>query len=84
MNLSEARKKLGLNTLDIDCAVLIKGLRIDLGLTQQELANKCGMKQEEIARIESANHYPTIKTLEKIAKSVGRKLVMSFEPITNY
>ena len=42
-----------------------------LGLSQRELAEKCGMKQSALARIETFSVTPQINTLIKIAKVVG-------------
>lgn len=46
--------------------VLIKK-RVDLNMTQKELAIKLGMKQEAIARFESIKVIPKIDTIFKIA-----------------
>lgn len=45
--------------------------RKNLGLTQRELAKKCGIKQPALARIETYRVIPQINTLIKIAKVVG-------------
>lgn len=45
--------------------------RYELGLTQLELAERCGLKEEVIEDIEFANYENLdIKTLEKIAKGL--------------
>src|SRR5438105_5009938 len=36
------------------------------GLTQQELAERAGVRQETLSRIESGKHTPTLSTLRKI------------------
>ena len=48
-----------------DC--LLKAWREYLGFTQKELAEKSGMKQSAIARIESSDTLPRNSTLKKIA-----------------
>lgn len=45
--------------------------RESLGLTQRELAKKCGVQQPALARIETFKVVPQINTLIKIAQSVG-------------
>ncbi len=45
--------------------------RESLGLTQRELAKKCGIKQPALARIETFKVVPQINTLIKIAQAVG-------------
>lgn len=42
--------------------------RISMGLTQRQLAEKCGIKQSAIARIERIQVIPRLDTLLKIAK----------------
>ena len=49
-----------------DC--LIKAWREYLGFTQLEIAEKTGMKQSAIARIESSQTLPRKSTLKKIAE----------------
>ena len=47
-------------------------------LTQRELAERCGMRQSAFARLESGNANPTLKTLQQVAKGLGKKLRISF------
>ena len=49
----------------------IKEARERLGFTQVELADKAGLTQSHISRLESAAHSATHKTLEKIAQALG-------------
>ena len=49
-----------------DC--LIKAWREYLGFTQKKLAEKTGMKQSAIARIESSSTLPRKSTLKKLAQ----------------
>ena len=51
--------------------------RIKTGLSQRDLAEKCGMKQSAIARIERLQVIPRLDTLIKIANCL--KLVVSIE-----
>lgn len=50
--------------------------RTKKGLTQKQLADKIGVKQSAIARIESGNSNPTLTFLEKITQATGSKLVI--------
>ena len=52
--------------------------RIKEGLTQQELADRCGMKASNLCRLENGNGNPSVATLEKIARGLGRRLEISF------
>lgn len=53
----------------------VEKLRIHLGLTQAQLADKTKMQQPNIARIESGKQLPSLKTLNKIAQAVGTYLI---------
>ncbi len=60
---------------------LIK-LRLDLNLTQQELARKAGVPQSVIARLESGKHLPSLRSLERIAKRLGLQVKLDLVPKT--
>lgn len=49
-------------------------LRLDKGLSQEELADKAGMKQSVISRIENGESEPRIETVNRIAKALDRKV----------
>ncbi|MEX0717449.1 MAG: helix-turn-helix transcriptional regulator [Planctomycetaceae bacterium] len=49
----------------------IREARSEAGMTQDELAEKSGIPQSHISRLESGKHSPTAKTLEKIAEALG-------------
>ncbi len=50
----------------------IKIARIELDLTQTDLAKKIGAKQKSISRYETGLSMPSIETLVKIAKILKR------------
>lgn len=52
--------------------------RHEAGLTQKELAEKTGIQQANISRIENGNGNPSVATLCKIAQGMGKKLIISF------
>lgn len=52
---------------------LIKA-RAKAGLTQAEVAKKMGTTQSVVARIESGQNPPNLKTLERYANAVGRRI----------
>ena len=58
-------------------AALIRA-RADAGLTQEELAERMGTKQEVIARWEGGKVMPSTRTLARLAKATGTKLQISF------
>ncbi len=56
----------------------IIGARIEHDLTQKELAERTGIRQSNLSRIENGNCSPTIATLQKIAAGVGKTLHIEF------
>jgi predicted transcriptional regulator len=48
--------------------------RIAAGLTQAEVAARAGTTQSAIARLEGGSVSPSIETLRKYAKAVGKRL----------
>lgn len=53
-----------------DIAVQIIELRERHGLTQSELAERCGIDQGDISRIERGSTSPTARTLQRIAEAL--------------
>lgn len=49
----------------------IKAKRKSLGLSQQELAEAVGLKQQSYQRIESGSSSPTLNTLQPILQALG-------------
>ena len=54
--------------------------RADAGLTQAELAERMGTKQEVIARWASGKVLPSTLTLARLAKATGTRLQINFAP----
>ena len=58
-------------------AIIINAIierRIELGISQRELAEMCGLPHSSIARIESCSVKPKVETLLKIMKPLGLSL----------
>jgi DNA-binding XRE family transcriptional regulator len=53
--------------------------RMESNLTQKELAEKTGIRQSNISRIENGNCSPTIATLRQIAEGLGKTLHIEFK-----
>ncbi len=53
-----------------DIAVQVMELRERHGFTQAELAERCGMDQGDISRIERGATSPTARTLQRIAEAL--------------
>lgn len=60
---------------DFEIGELITTARHHKGLTQKQLAQKCGMKQSAIARLERGSYLPSHITLKRIAQAVNMKLL---------
>jgi predicted transcriptional regulator len=56
----------------------ITAARMEQNLTQKELAERTGIRQSNISRIENGNCSPTIATLQQIADGVGKTLHIEF------
>lgn len=53
-------------------------VRAEQNLTQQELADKIGIKQSNISRLESGNYNPSLDFLKKVASGLGKELHIEF------
>ncbi len=53
-----------------DLASQVIGLRLKRDLTQAELAERCGVDQADISRIERGETSPTTRTLQRIADAL--------------
>lgn len=61
----------------VDAAISIALLRSRLGLSQRDLAKLAGMKQPEIARLESGKANPTWATLVQVFDALGAEVAVS-------
>lgn len=57
---------------------LIISTRSSLDMTQSQLAEKSGVSQSNLSKIESSNYQPSIATVKKIADALGKRLVIDF------
>ena len=66
---------------DIDAEVrdLVISARTAADLTQKQLAQRSGVSQANISKIENGNYHPSLSTLKRIAGALGKRLVVSFE-----
>jgi transcriptional regulator with XRE-family HTH domain len=55
-------------------------LRIQRGLTQEEVAQRAGTTQSVIARIESGEQNISIKTLSKLANALKANIRIDLQP----
>ena len=52
--------------------------RVQAGLTQKQLADMTGISQADISRLERGTANPSIKTLQRVATALGRKVQIEF------
>ena len=54
--------------------------RKSTGMTQKELAEKTGITQGDISRLENGSANPSLKTLQRLAEGMGMTLKLEFIP----
>lgn len=62
---------------EMDFALLLKETRLNAKISQKHLAEKSGISQPEISKIENAVISPTLKTVEKYLHSLGKQLIIT-------
>lgn len=76
-----AKATIEVATMLSDIIFELSEARIKKGLTQRQLAERCGIKQSAIARMESLKVVPRLDTIAKIAQALNAKLtIMAEEP----
>lgn len=58
-------------------------LRMELDISQEELARRVRTSPSAIARLESGQHRPSVETLRRVAKAFDRTLVIDFAPLAS-
>ena len=53
------------------------------GLTQKQLAEKTGINQADISKLERGSGNPSLRTLQRLAAGMGMRLKLEFEPVRN-
>jgi ribosome-binding protein aMBF1 (putative translation factor) len=61
----------------IDTLATLHAERLKQGLSQRELADRIGMKQPQLAKIERLDSVPSFATLNRYAAGLGLKLKLS-------
>jgi len=57
--------------------------RKNSGLTQQQLAERTGIAQGDISKIENGTGNPSLKTLKRLASGMNMKLKLEFLPVSD-
>ena len=65
--------------IDAEVRDLVISTRSAANLTQKQLAQRSGVSQSNISKIENGNYQPSLSTLKRIAGALGKRLVVSFE-----
>ena len=55
--------------------------RKSVGMTQKELAERTGIAQGDISKLETGSANPSLKTLQRLAERMGMRLKLEFVPI---
>ena len=53
--------------------------RKETGLTQKQLAEKSGISQGDISKLENGNANPAMRTLQRLAAGMGKTLHITFQ-----
>lgn len=56
-------------------------IRKELGKTQNDISEATGILRPNISRMESGNYNPTLDMIARMAYSVGKKIVITYEDI---
>jgi len=60
---------------------LMRSLREEAGVSLTDLAAKAGMQKSSLSRLENEDRNPTVRTLERIAAALGKRLVVRLEDL---
>jgi hypothetical protein len=69
------------SSIEFEIAKEIIEARIKCGLSQEELAALMETSQSAIARLESGNNLPSMRTLAKLAKATNSQIQIHFKQI---
>lgn len=72
------KKEWDASELEYQLMMMVLKARNEQHLTQSELAERTGIRQSNISRIEKGQAMPSIATLSKIAHGLGKQLQIRF------
>lgn len=75
---AEVRKEYEALQPEMDVIRALLNARIEQNLTQAQLAEKSGIRQSNISRIENGTCSPTIATLQQLAAGMGKRVHIEF------
>jgi len=65
----------------IDTLSTLQVERLRRGISQKDFAEKIGMKQPQLAKIENLDSVPSLKTLDRYAAGLGLQITMNITPL---
>ena len=74
----DSRKSGIIVKLEYQLMMMVLKARNEQTLTQADLAERTGLRQSNISRIEKGQAMPSITTLSKIAHGLGKQLQIKF------
>lgn len=63
-----------------DVAIKVIQFRVANRLSQADLARRLGMRQPNVARLESGDHEPSLRTLALLAKALNQDFSVDVKP----
>lgn len=79
-----------INTIDqetitsIDTLADLISIRIKSNIPQKEFAERIGMKQPQLAKIEALESVPTLQTISRYAEGLGYKVTLTLTKENEY
>ena len=78
----DLRRDAAAGGVDIHFTLLtLKTLREHAGVSLTDLAAKAGMQKSSLSRLENGDANPTVRTLERVAAALGKRLVVRVEDL---
>ena len=81
---SEFKKEYDALESEFDIIQAMIDARKQSGLTQKELAERTGINQADISKLENGTANPSIRTLRRLADGMGMKMKLVFEPLSTH
>ena len=66
---------------EMQIARALVAVRREKRITQQQLAERTGIAQADISRLENGNSNPSLRTLQRLADGLGMKIEVGFQEI---
>lgn len=61
-------------------ALALLGYRVKHHLTQTQLAEKLGVRQPQVSRLEMGEHNPSLELLQRLARVLGLRFIVEVAP----